>query len=310
MSFKILTSGIFTTIQDQGRKGFNHLGITHSGALDEHAYLWSQKLLSNQNSNALEVMVGLKVEAMKATTIAITGADLNFKINGIIQPIWQTQYIKVGDILSFDKRVSGQRAYLSVKEGFSLEQTYGSYATTLKERIGSKLKKGDILDFKSYPKIATQRVQKPYLPNYNEPLTLRLLIGYQDEQFTKEQKEKFFSTEYEITLQSDRMGFKLKGEAIIPKKGDIISEGIAFGSVQIPKDGQPILLLKERQTIGGYPKIGTVLPIDCFKLAQASLGSMVRFETVTIKKTQRIMCLFYNQYEKVNNNLSLTLDII
>jgi allophanate hydrolase subunit 2 len=92
------------------------------------------------------------------------------------------------------------------------------------------------------------------------------------------------------------MGFKLEGQVIRPRIGGIISEGIAFGSVQIPKDGQPIVLLKERQTIGGYPKIGTVLPIDCFKLAQASIGSMVRFETIEIEEAQELMRTFYRDY--------------
>lgn len=301
MSFKVLTSGIFTTIQDQGRYGYNHLGITHSGAMDEYAYLWGQKLLQTvvQRTdigvypyNALEVMVGLKLLAISFTTIAVTGADLNFKINDVLQPIWQTHYIKSGDILSFDKRVSGQRAYLAVKEGFILEKVYGSYATTLKENIGSKLKRDDILDFKSYPKTDTYRVKKTYIPNYKKPLTLRLLLSYQENYFSKEEKEKFFNSEYEVTLQSDRMGYKLKGQAINPNQGGIISEAIAFGSVQIPKDGQPIVLLKERQTIGGYPKIGAVLPVDCFSLAQISMGSKVRFEVIEIEKVEEIMKKF------------------
>ena len=297
MSFKILTAGIFTTLQDQGRKGFNHLGVTHSGALDEHAYLWGQKLLNNQDANALEVMVGLKLEATSSSHIAVTGADLSFKINGIAQPIWQTHRIKKGDILSFEKRVSGQRAYLAVKGGFVGKRVLGSYATTLKEQIGQKLKRGETLPFYPHSSNHLYRLKERYRPNYDEPLTLRLLLGYQDNYFTAEQKEKFFKSSYEVTLQSDRMGFKLKGEAMVPKEGGIISEGIAFGSVQIPKDGQPIVLLKERQTIGGYPKLGTVLPIDCFKLTQASIYSMVRFKVITIEKAQRVMQYFTYQFE-------------
>jgi biotin-dependent carboxylase-like uncharacterized protein len=293
MSFKILQGGIFTTIQDLGRYGYTHLGITNSGAMDEYAYLWSQKLLDNKNCNALEVMVGLKLKATLSTEIAVTGADLDFRINGVKKPIWQTHYIKSGDILSFDKRVSGQRAYLAVKEGFTIEKKYNSYSTTLKENIGFRLKRGDIIPFYSYRPTYEKRVQKKYIPKYNNSLTLRVLLCYQDDYFSQEQKERFFSSEYKITLQSDRMGFKLKGESITPTKGGIISEAIAFGSIQIPKDGQPIILLKERQTIGGYPKIGTVLSVDCFRLSQLPIGSKVRFEEIRIEEAQVKILNFY-----------------
>lgn len=280
--FRVLNSGIFTTLQDQGRRGYMHLGITESGAMDEYAYLWSQKLLDNKNCNALEVMVGLKLKVQKETTIAICGADLSFEINGYPQPIWQTYCLKAGDILSFSKRVSGQRAYLAVKEGFHAPKKYGSYSTTLKESIGSKLQKDDVLEFDSYENYPIKRLQKRYIPNYKNFLILRLLLSYQNDYFSKDEQEKFFNNNYEITLESNRMGAKLKGEDIYSDKGGIISEGIAFGSVQIPQDGQPILLLKERQTIGGYPKIGTVLSIDCFRFSQLSIGDSVRFETICL----------------------------
>ena len=145
MSFKIISSGIFSTIQDQGRNGYKHLGITESGAMDEYAYLWSQKLLNNKDSNALEVMVGLKIEVQESTIITICGADLGFEINGMSKPIWQTYSVQVGDVLSFPKRVSGQRSYLAVKDGFHTKKEYGSYATTLKENIGSKVHMSAIL---------------------------------------------------------------------------------------------------------------------------------------------------------------------
>ena len=289
MAFKVLNSGIFSTIQDQGRYGYAHLGISSSGAMDEYAYLWSQTLLGQKNINALEVMVGLKLEATKDIEISITGADLDFQIDGISLAIWQTHYIKKGSILSFNRRVHGQRAYLAIKGGFDVPKKYGSYSTTLKEGIGFRLQRGDSLPFcsglkppipKSNP---TFRVQPKYIPDYEKPLMLRVILGYQEAEFTTEERKKFFNSEYEITLQSDRMGFRLKGQPIKANIDGIISEGIAFGSIQIPKDGQPIVLLKERQTIGGYPKIGTVLAEDCFRLAQQGAGCGVRFEEVDME---------------------------
>jgi biotin-dependent carboxylase-like uncharacterized protein len=303
MSFKVISSGIFTTLQDQGRYGYNHLGRTHSGAMDEYAYFWGQKLLYAFDtrvscSNALEVMVGLKLEAMGSTTIAVTGADLNFKINGNTQKIWQTHNLKKGDILSFDKRISGQRSYLSVLGGFQAQKTYGSYATTLKEKIGSRLKRDDVLLFTSSSLSSTRRVLKQHIPLYKKTVTLRLLPSYQHAYFDKKEQNIFFNTSYQVTLQSDRMAYKLKGESIVPLKGGIISEAIAFGSVQIPKDGQPIVLLKERQTIGGYPKIGTVLAIDCYKLAQLGMGDSIHFEVITIEKATTIQKKFSTFFKK------------
>lgn len=295
--FKVLKAGIFSTLQDQGRYGYNHFGITHSGAMDEYAYLWGQKLLNNQNGNAIEVMVGLNLKVEIATTIAISGADLDFKINDTKEAIWQTHFVQKGDVLSFNKRISGQRAYLCVKNGFQVQEAYGSHSTTLKENIGQKLQKDDVLVYHTSKKIETKRVQKKYLPNYNEPLTLRVLPSYQNDYFSKEEQKKFFNSNYEITLESDRMGAKLKGESIHPSKGGIISEGISFGSIQIPADGQPILLLKERQTIGGYPKIGTVLAIDCFKFSQLSVGDKVRFEKIDLKVAREKSLRFYDFFE-------------
>jgi biotin-dependent carboxylase-like uncharacterized protein len=293
--FKVLNAGLFTTIQDQGRTGYTHLGITQSGAMDEYAYLWSQKLLDNKKCNALEVMVGLKLEVLVATTVSISGADLSFTINGLSQTIWQTHYVQQGDILSFDKRVSGQRAYLAVKGGFDSEKKYDSYSTTLKEDIGSKLQRGDVLYLSPSNKKKPKRLKNQYIPNYNKPLILRVLRSYQNNYFSKEEQEKFFNSEYKISMQSDRMGAKLKGKNITPNQSAIVSEGIAFGSVQIPQDGQPILLLKERQTIGGYPKIGTVLAIDCFKFSQLAVGDKIRFEKIDLELTREKVLKFYKE---------------
>lgn len=293
MGFEVVQGGLFATVQDLGRFGSMHLGITHSGAMDEYAYRWSQKLLNDQSGNALELMVGLKIRATSPTQIALCGADLDFKINGNSQPMWQTHTIKAGDILSFGKRISGQRAYLAVKGGFKVAKKYGSYSTTLREGIGSRLQKGDLLPFDSYADCHTiYRVKQASVPDYQKRVTLRILLSYQEEYFSQKEKEKFFDSIYEITPQSDRMGYKLKGTPITPTQGGIISEAITFGSVQIPKDGQPIVLLKEHQTIGGYPKIGTVLPIDCFKLAQAAIGSSVKFEAIEIEEAQEKMKAF------------------
>jgi biotin-dependent carboxylase-like uncharacterized protein len=278
MSFEVLSGGIFTTVQDLGRYGYAHLGITTSGAMDEYAYKWALKLLGDKDTNALEMLLGgVKLKATTDTTIAVCGADLDFKINGISYPIWQSINIKKDDIISFGTQKSGMRTYLAVKGGFKVPKVKGSYSTTIREGTGAKLKSGDVLEYDSFISQPTKRVKKEYIPNYTNELTLHLILGYQDNYFTDEQKEKFFNTTYTLTQDISRMGYKLSGYAMQPKSTTLISEGITYGAVQIPKDGQPIILLKERQTIGGYPKIGSIIPDDCFKLSQMPIGSKIRF---------------------------------
>jgi len=279
MSFQVINGGIFTTVQDLGRYGYAHLGITSSGAMDEYAYKWALKLLGDKNTNALEILLGgLILKAQADTTIALTGADLNFQINAKPAKLWQSINIKKGDTLSFGSQKSGMRAYLAVKGGFDTPYVKGSYATTIREGIGGQLKSGDLLAYKSVEKQVTRRAKQEYIPQYTDSLTLRLVLGYQEHYFSDTQKEQFFASEYTLTQDMSRMGYQLSGPAIEPKSAQLISEGIAFGAVQIPKDGQPIVLLKERQTIGGYPKIGSILPQDCFKLSQMPIGSTIKFE--------------------------------
>jgi len=302
--FKILKSGLFSTIQDLGRDGYTHLGITPSGAMDEYAYRWSQKLLGDVDGNALEILLsGLTLQATAPTTIAVCGADLDFRINGISQAIWQTHTIKENDILSFEKKNSGMRTYLAVKGGFSVQKYENSFSTTLKEHKGKQVKTGDTLPFHVTHHSEVKRVSDKYIPNYPSHMTLRIVLGYQHKAFTTSQKKKFFSSTYTLTPQMNRMGYTLQGEAIIPNHNSsssdgIISEGISFGAVQIPPDGQPIILLKERQTIGGYPKMGSVIPSDCFKLSQLPIGAIVRFEAISIEDAQEEMKVFYGFFNK------------
>lgn len=296
--FKVLEGGIYSVIQDLGRYGYMHLGVTHSGAMDEYAYLWGQKLLDNKEANAIEILLGgLKLKATADTTISVCGADLDFRINQEKQEIWRTYQIKKGDILGFYTQVHGLRAYLAVKEGFSVEKIQNSYATTLKEHKGKNLKKNNFLPFHASKTDETRRVPKAYIPTYANTLTLHILLGSQDTFFTEEEKERFFDTVYTLTPQINAMGYKLKGKAIQTSQKGIISEGIAFGAVQIPPDGQPIILLKERQTIGGYPKIGTVLASDCFALAQLPIGAKVRFKEIDIEKAEKILKQFYSLFQ-------------
>ena len=301
--FEIINPGILTLIQDKGRFSYAHIGVTSSGCMDEYAYFWANKLLGNaKDCNVLEIAFpSFSVKASSDISISITGADLSLSINGKYSKPWSTYNIKKGDILKFCKSLKGVRAYLAVKGGFLLEKDFDSYSTTIKEGLGAikgrALIKSDFLPYTPYNHNHKKVLKDKYIPSYDETLVLRVLLSYQKDEFEEKEKEKFFSSEFSVSPESNRMGMKLNGEKITPKISGIISEGIAFGSIQIPSSGQPIILLKDRQTIGGYAKIGSVLAIDCFKLSQAKNNTKIRFEEIDIKSAQEKMKNFYLDFD-------------
>lgn len=300
--FEVIKAGSFTLIEDFGRFSYMYLGISTSGYLDEFAALMANKLLENNfNAPLLETFFGnIKLKALGETTICITGAKCEIKINGILEDCWKCIKIKAEDIIELGKIYEGQRIYLAVKGGFIVKKELGSASTSIKEALGGikarQLLEKDFLPFKPCKESIKRALIQNDIPKYSDELILRVVLSYQEKSFSKDEKKKFFSSEYIITNEFNRMGCKLSGEAIHSSVDGIISEGIAFGSIQIPKDGQPIILLKERQTIGGYPKIGSVLSIDCFKLAQMRVGSKIRFEQIELKKAQEKTKLFYSYF--------------
>lgn len=287
--FKVLKAGIISQIQDLGRFSYTHIGVSSSGASDEYAYNMANLLLDNTyGTNVIEISFsGLKLESLGNTVISITGADMSFSINELILKPWSTYEVKKGDILSFNKKKVGQKAYLAVKDGFVLKKDLGSYSTNIKEKLGFLLKDEMNLDFKQSSFFYTKRLKQTYIPKYEDILTLRVLMTYQADDFTKEEKESFFSSNFTLSNESNSMGAKLDGDKLCFNKKELISEGIAYGSIQIPNDGRPIILLKQRQSIGGYPKIATVLSIDCFKLAQVKSKTKIVFKEITLSKAQK-----------------------
>ena len=301
--FEVLNAGVLTLLEDKGRFGFNDIGVTQAGVMDEYAFLWANKLLNNDlNAACLEVLYsGLRLKATASCVIALTGANLQVCLNDCyIQP-WQTYNLQAGDILHFTKSLNGQRAYLGVKKGFKVQKVFGSCSTSIKEKLGlfqgRAIQTSDFLPYKSSFETSGKKVKQSLIPKYEKHVTLRVVLGYQEALFDESVKERFFSSTYTISNENNRMGMKLTGEAIACNEDGIISEGIAYGAIQIPKDGQPIILLKERQTIGGYPKIGSVLSIDCFKLSQMKAGNSVRFEPISIAKAQEKLKDFYEMFE-------------
>jgi len=288
MSLEILNKPIYCIVQDKGRFNYSHLGVCVAGVMDEYSFYMANKLLSNEkNTNILEInFSNVLFKVNKDTSIAITGAICEFFINEKLQKTWRTYKVFKGDIIKIGKFISGQRVYLSVKNGFDVaSERYGLSS--------NKLNKGDILKFNEALQINNRAIKEKYIPRYNDKLELRVVLSYQEEYFKEDEKDKFFNSQYIVSNEISRMGYKLKGESINCTIDGIISEAIAFGSIQIPKDGQPIILLKERQTIGGYPKIGVVIDVDCFKLSQAKPNTKITFKQISFKQASDISKEFY-----------------
>ncbi|MCG9555147.1 biotin-dependent carboxyltransferase family protein [Vibrio sp. Isolate31] len=299
MSFEVINPGLIALFQDLGRFGYQHIGITTGGPMDEHAFCWANRMLDNpQNAPQLEITFGkLTLKALADTCIAITGADLNARIGDKkIQP-WNTYRIRQGDTLNFDSPKNGLRAYLAVKGGFTIDLQLDSASTVSREKIGGiengrALKQGDVLRFSPCKDDIKTRTPKWAIPDYTAPLELGVMLGYQYRDFPNNDIMTLFSSAYEVSSNIDRMGYRLSGQAIHCNRDGIISEGIAYGAIQIPKDGQPIVLMRDRQTIGGYPKIGCLSTLGSGQLAQRAPGSQISFYQMDVGEAEAQRVIF------------------
>lgn len=299
-AFEVLEPGILTTIQDIGRFGYSQFGVPYSGALDSFSYRIANILVNNpENEACLETMImGLKLKSLGEFLIAITGADLTpFKNDEPIK-MWKPNLIKKSDIITFKRVRTGCRAYLSVSGGLAVSKVMGSYSTYLSGKFGGlegrPLRKGDVLYRYDRPyQIGSLNLIFPEdcIPRYDRESILRVILGPQDDHFTEEGLKTFFSSIYQVSPQSDRMGIRLKGP-IIKRRHDveesIISEGLLPGAIQVPGDGNPIIILNELVT-GGYTKIASVISTDLQKTAQLKPGDSVRFRPVTIDEAHMLL---------------------
>lgn len=292
---EIITPGLLTTVQDFGRVGVMKNGFTQNGAMDRYSMTVANRLCGNCDSAPVLEMTVLGVTARftQDTVVCVSGADFGAKIND--KPIKRNKAYKInkGDILSMGAAKSGMRAYLAVAGGIVGEYVFGSASTNLKfafgGHFGKKLQSGDVLSIGTgaFP---LGEIDKWEIPEseYSKDAHLRVVLGPQNEMFTDEDIRLFLSQKYEITAQSDRMGIRLSGEPLKSKNGmDIISDGIVFGSVQVPNSGEPIILMADHQTTGGYAKIATVISVDLPRASQLSAGNTVRFKSVTVEEAEQ-----------------------
>lgn len=282
----IIQAGPHSLVQDMGRIRHQHLGLAQGGAADGYAFFWANYLLGNHASAAvIEITLGpFEAQFSDDAVISISGAEMGCTINEKSISNWSTHRVNAGDTVRFNRAREGLRGYLGIHGGMQTPEQFGSRSTVLREKLSGfharPLDKNSVVKYAPSPAIShwiNKSVPWHYIPDYQNQLELRIIPGYQFRDFPDSAIETLTSSSYSISPQSSRMGYRLQGEPVEWRKGNIISEGIAYGSVQIPPDGQPIVLLNDRQTIGGYPKVGCVRRGDCYQLAQRKPGDSVVF---------------------------------
>ena len=308
MGIIVENPGIQTTVQDEGRFGYQQFGVSPAGPMDTQSFYIANILAGNRRGeSALEItFMGPELKFEKDNIIAVTGANVSPSVNGEAIPMYQAVLVHAGDTLSFGVASGGSRAYIAFSGGLDVPVVMGSKATLMRNKLGGvegrKLEKGDRIGFccprTTLPNMEMRRMEPEVFPQGD--ITLRVVTGPQDSAFTEEEVRKFFWYSAVITNESDRMGIRLEREEPLKhiKDGNILTDGVAFGSIQVPTNGQVIIMMADRQTTGGYTKIGTVISVDLHKLAQAQPGYKVHFVRVGIQLAQE---LYLRNKKKLQN---------
>lgn len=308
---RVIRPGLYTTVQDRGRYGYLSQGVPSSGVMDDYALRMGNILVGNHEGDAcLEItLLGPWLEFLSDGIVALTGGDLGALLNGQRFPLWQGVRVKKGDNLQFMGIKQGCRAYLTVAGGINVPVVMGSKSTYTRGNIGGlkgraicqndelmvASKHENILSIPilKVPDIYLRDIYNPFFPS-----AVRVIMGPQEEAFTTEGIRTFLTSEYRVTNEADRMGYRLEGPKISHKKGaDIISDGIPFGAIQVPGQGMPIIMMADRQTIGGYTKIATVVSTDLNKIAQSKPGDILRFNAIDIEDAHQI---YIDQEDKIS----------
>jgi len=305
--FQVLKPGLFTTVQDLGRYGYLQYGVPISGAMDTFSLVAANLLVANNPIDAcLEItLIGPELQALTKTQISITGGVVSPKVNGQSAPMWQTLEVQEGDVVSFGKMESGCRAYLSIRGGINTPRVLGSRSTYVRGGFGGvngrQLKTGDIIEGFDVPSLKVgYSMPEELVPKFTDQFKVNVILGPQADMFTEEGIETFLSNQYKITLEADRMGYRLEGPVIEHKgKADIVSDALLPGAVQVPGNRKPIMIMRDAQTTGGYPKIATVITPDLSLLGQAKPNDVIEFSKITTYQAHEKL----REYYKLLNTL-------
>lgn len=314
MGIIVESPGILTTVQDEGRFGSQQYGVSPAGSMDVRSFYLANILAGNKRSEGVLEMTfqGPSLKFDQDNIVAVTGADMSPCVNGNPAPMYQAFCVHAGDTLSFGMtNGNGCRGYLAFAGGLDVPAVMGSKSTLMRNELGGvkgrKLEKEDHIGF-TVPKTSLPNMKLRKLAPENFPkkeVVLRVVLGPQDYEFPEEEIKRFFWYGAKITNEFDRMGCRLEREEPLKHKGDgnIITDGIAFGSIQVPPNGQPIIMLADRQSTGGYTKIGSVISVDLPKLVQSMAGYRVRFIQVGIELAQDLYVRQLNEFESLEKRL-------
>lgn len=330
MSISVLNSGLLTTIQDRGRYGYEKYGVIVSGAMDQYSMRIANILVGNdENEGVLEItLIGPTLKIKKGNLISITGADISPTINEKKVPMGRPIYLNEDCVLKFGKCVSGCRSYLAIAGGIDVPVVMDSRSTYLRCGIGGQdgraLKKGDVIDIgqkrgisldiikklneisKKEKFVHTKWYVKSYLIQNNSCENIRVFEDMQFKNMKEESVREFFEKPFIIGSRSDRMGYRLNGPKIeLNEKIEMISGEVSLGTIQIPPDGNPIILLADRATAGGYPKIAHVAFCDIQKVVQLKPGEKIRFKKITLKEAEELYFKRERYIEELKKSIKL-----
>ena len=313
MGIIIDNPGLLTTIQDAGRIGYGQFGVTPSGPMDTESFQIANLLVGNTpGESALEVTVlGPAFHTTEDTVLAIAGADMSPTLNGNPIPMHRAISVPAGSEVKLHAAKNGCRTYIAFQGGFDIPAVMGSKATSLQCHIGGldgrKLEKGDELPLRpvnAAPQNLSHRSVSHHIRRKPENI-VRVILGPQDDCFTPEGLATVLGTPYTVSKDFDRMGYRLEGQAIQHKTdGNIISDGIVNGAIQVPTTGQPIIMLAERQATGGYTKIATVISVDLPVIGQCCPGDIIRFQAVSIEEAHRLLKQQHTRLQDLQRNLN------
>jgi antagonist of KipI len=312
MALQVIECGFLVTIQDQGRQGYARFGVPVSGAMDWFGLSAANQLVGNPwDAAGIEmVMQGMRLLALDTCLVAAGGPGFHLQVNGRSFPGWMSVMAPAGSqiiVLNDDNSLWG---YLACSGGIATPPVLGSRSTYLRGKFGGldgrTLQAGDVLPLGQPPagvlsSLAGRVVPQDALPRYSDFPEIEVILGPQVSAFSAEDLQTFFSITFTVGNNSDRMGYRLEGEPISAGgAADILSEGLAMGAVQVPGNGQPIVMMSDRQTTGGYRKIATVIRADLPILAQCSAGARLHFRGTSVAQAQ-------NKYRRIINSLKQSL---
>ncbi len=298
---RIVNPGMHSTIQDSGRTGFREYGLPVSGVMDIRSFHLANWLVRNDRNEALieTTFPGIVIEFLSTTIFAIAGGDMSPELNGKKIQNWKSYRAKSGMRLELTRLGSGSRAYISFSGGFRIDPQLNSMSTYVKGKLGGyrgrELRKDDIIPL--YPSIPylykSRKVPDSMIPEYKTDVDLKVVPGVNYDLFSQYSIEEFLKGKFTVSSRSDRMGLRLEGKEIMPETDkQILSYGIHPGTIQVPGDGNPIIMGMDCQTIGGYPQIANIISTDLPRVGQLKPGDQISFRMVTQTEALELLKIY------------------